>query len=131
MKLEEMDITTLWAELAISELVRCGVTTFIVSPGSRSTPLALAVARNKRSEIVTHFDERGAGFVAVGYARATHKPAALICTSGTAVANYLPAVVEASMDHLPLIVLSADRPPELQDTGANQTIPQGNIFGEF
>lgn len=131
MKLEEMDITTLWAELAIAELVRSGVTTYIISPGSRSTPLALAVARNERAEIITHFDERGAGFVAVGYARGAHKPAALICTSGTAVANYLPAVVEASMDHLPMIVLSADRPPELHDTGANQTINQRGIFGSF
>jgi 2-succinyl-5-enolpyruvyl-6-hydroxy-3-cyclohexene-1-carboxylate synthase len=131
MKPEEMDITTLWAELTIEELVRSGVTTFIISPGSRSTPLALAVARNKRVTIITHFDERGAGFVGVGYARATYQPAALICTSGTAVANYLPSVVEASMDHLPMIVLSADRPPELQDTGANQTIKQSGIFGSF
>ena len=131
MTIEEMDITTLWAEMAVEELVRSGVTMFIITPGSRSTPLALAVARNTRAEIITHFDERGAGFVAVGYARGSHKPAALICTSGTAMANYLPAVVEASMDHLPLIVLSADRPPELQETGANQTIQQSGIFGSF
>ena len=131
MKPSGMDITTLWAELAIEELVRSGVRLFIISPGSRSTPLALAAGRNRRAEIVTHFDERGAGFVAVGYARANGIPAALICTSGTAVANYLPSVVEASMDHLPLIVLSADRPPELQGTGANQTIPQKKIFGKF
>ncbi len=131
MKYKEMDITTLWAELAIEELVRSGVRHFIISPGSRSTPLALAAGRNSNAEIITHFDERGAGFVAVGYARATGIPAALICTSGTAVANYLPSVVEASMDHLPFIALSADRPSELQGTGANQTIPQENIFGGF
>lgn len=131
MKPHEMDITTLWAELAIEMLVRSGVRLFIISPGSRSTPVALAAGRNRRAEFITHFDERGAGFVAVGYAKATGIPTALICTSGTAVANYLPSVVEASMDHLPLIVLSADRPPELQGTGANQTIPQENIFGEF
>lgn len=125
------DITTLWARLVIEELCRCGVRTFVVSPGSRSTPLTLALAANKKAEIITHFDERGAAFLALGYARASGNPAALVCTSGTAVADYLPAVIEASIDFIPMIVLSADRPPELHQTGANQTIEQANIFGEY
>ena len=126
-----LDITTLWANLVIEELIRCGVTTFVVSPGSRSTPLVLALGGNPKAEIVTHLDERGAAFFALGHSRATHGPTALICTSGTAVANYLPAVIEASMDDVPLVVLSADRPPELHGTGANQTIEQANLFGEY
>jgi 2-succinyl-5-enolpyruvyl-6-hydroxy-3-cyclohexene-1-carboxylate synthase len=125
------DITTLWARLVIEELGRCGVQTFVVSPGSRSTPLALALAADKKAEVITHFDERGAAFFALGHARATGRPAALVCTSGTAVANYLPAVIEASSDCVPMIVLSADRPPELHQTGANQTIEQANLFGEY
>ena len=125
------DIATIWARLVIEELDRCGVRTFVVSPGSRSTPLVLALAAKSGAEAITHFDERGAGFFALGYARATGKPAALICTSGTAVANYLPAVIEASVDGIPMIVLSADRPPEQHQTGANQTIEQANLFGEY
>ena len=78
-----------------------------------------------------HFDERGAAFHALGYARATGKPAVLVCTSGTAVANYLPAIIEASADLIPLIVLTADRPPELHGVGANQTIEQEGIYGSF
>ena len=104
---------------------------FVVSPGSRSTPLTVAVARNPKAHTTIHFDERGAAFFALGHAKATGKPAVLICTSGTAVANYFPAVVEASMDNIPLIILSADRPPELIDVGANQAIFQDNIYGEY
>ncbi len=126
-----LDITTLWGNLVIEELIRCGVKTFVVSPGSRSTPLVLALGGNANAKIVTHLDERGAAFFALGHSRATHRPTALICTSGTAVANYLPAVIEASMDDVPLVVLSADRPPELHETGANQTIEQANLFGEY
>jgi 2-succinyl-5-enolpyruvyl-6-hydroxy-3-cyclohexene-1-carboxylate synthase len=124
-------LNQLWSQLLIEELARCGVTMIVAAPGSRSTPLALAAADSSRVRTSIHFDERGASFCALGYARATGKPAAVICTSGTAVANCFPAVIEASQDCVPLIVLSADRPPELQETGALQTIDQTAIFGEF
>lgn len=123
--------TTLWSRLIVEELVRQGAGTFCVSPGSRSTPLTIAVARNPRARFRMFPDERSAGFYALGYARATGMPAVLVCTSGTAVANYFPAVVEASADARPMIVLSADRPFELLDAGANQTIRQQDIFGSY
>jgi len=119
------------SEWIVEYLLAQGVRHFIISPGSRSTPLTVAVARNQLAKTHTHFDERGAGFLALGIGKATQIPAALICTSGSAVANYFPAVVEASMDNIPLIVLSADRPPELIDVGANQAIFQENIFGIY
>ncbi len=121
----------LWADLIVEELVRNGVSCFYIAPGSRSTPLVAALANNQRAETVIHYDERGAAFGALGYARATGRPAAWITTSGTAVANGLPAVVEAATDAVPIILLTADRPPELRQTGANQTIVQPNIFGEY
>jgi 2-succinyl-5-enolpyruvyl-6-hydroxy-3-cyclohexene-1-carboxylate synthase len=121
----------LWGYLIIEELVRNGVNYFVISPGSRSTPLTVAVAQNSRSTKIICLDERAAAFHAIGYARATGNPAVLICTSGTAAANYLPAVIEAAMDNLPLIILSSDRPPELRQTGANQTINQVNLYGDY
>ncbi len=121
----------LWAELIIEELARNGVMLICIAPGSRSSPLTLAAARNPKIKTIVHFDERGATFCAVGYARATGIAAAVICTSGTAVANCSPAVVEASQSGTPLIILSADRPPELLDTGALQTIDQNGIFGKY
>lgn len=123
-------LNPLWATLLVEELVRQGVTFFSLAPGSRSTPLALAVARNGRAEYTVHFDERGSLFLALGHARATGRPAAWITTSGTAVANGFPAVVEADVDGVPLVLLTADRPPELRQTGANQTIDQVKIFGD-
>lgn len=117
--------------MLIEELRRCGVTDFVISPGSRSTPLALAVAENPKALRHTHFDERGAAFFALGLSQGKGRPAALVCTSGSAVANYLPAVVEAAQSHTPLILLTADRPPELLDCGANQAIVQPNIFGAY
>ena len=125
------NINSVWGSLLVEELIRCGADYFCISPGSRSAPLAMAVANNARANTFVHFDERGAAYRALGYARATGKSAVLICTSGTAVANYLPAVVEASSDMLPLILLTADRPPELHNVGANQTIEQANLFGDF
>ncbi|MBA2694198.1 MAG: 2-succinyl-5-enolpyruvyl-6-hydroxy-3-cyclohexene-1-carboxylic-acid synthase [Rubrobacter sp.] len=121
----------LWAKLIVEELVRNGVGLFCVAPGSRSTPLVAAIAENPKAETLIHFDERGTSFAALGYARATGLPAAWVTTSGTAVANGLPAVVEASTDDVPMILLTADRPPELRKTGANQTIEQPGIFGEY
>ncbi len=121
----------LWATLIIEELVRSGVDFFCVAPGSRSTPLVAALAENKSARSLVHFDERGTAFAALGYARAAGRPAAWITTSGTAVANGLPAVAEAATDGVPMILLTADRPPELRQTGANQTIDQPDIFGDY
>jgi 2-succinyl-5-enolpyruvyl-6-hydroxy-3-cyclohexene-1-carboxylate synthase len=121
----------LWAHLIVEELLRCGVDFFCVAPGSRSTPLVAALAANEKARSLIHFDERGTAFAALGYARATQRPAAWITTSGTAVANGLPAVVEAATDGVPMILLTADRPPELRQTGANQTIDQPDIFGDY
>lgn len=102
-----------------------------MAPGSRSTPLVAAIARHPKAQAVVHYDERGSAFLALGYGRATGRPAAWITTSGTAVANGFPAVVEASQDEVPLLLLTADRPLELRDTGANQTIDQVKLFGSY
>ena len=120
-----------WAEWLIEELVRQGVGAFFISPGSRSAPLTAAAARNPRARTFVHFDERGAGFAAVGFAKAAGRPAALIGTSGTAAANYFPAIVEASQSHTPLLIITADRPPELIDAGVNQTIDQTRLYGAY
>ncbi|MGB3681291.1 MAG: 2-succinyl-5-enolpyruvyl-6-hydroxy-3-cyclohexene-1-carboxylic-acid synthase [Rubrobacteraceae bacterium] len=121
----------LWSYLIVEELARNGVDFFCVSPGSRSTPLVAALSENPKAKSLVHFDERGAAFAALGYARATGRPAAWITTSGTAVANGLPAIVEASTDGVPMLCLTADRPPELRQTGANQTVVQPGIFGDY
>lgn len=120
---------TIWANLIIEELVRNGVEYFCISPGSRSTPLTAAVAGFDQIRSVICYDERAAAYHALGYARATQKPAALICTSGTAAANYFPAIIEAQQTAVPMLVLTADRPPELRQTGANQTIDQIKLYG--
>lgn len=126
-----LNINAVWAWLIVEELTRCGVFTFFISPGSRSTPLTAAIARHPDTQTIVHFDERGAAFAAIGYGRARRSPAAWVTTSGTAVANGLPAVIEASIDTVPLLLLTADRPPELRRTGANQTIRQPGIFGDY
>ncbi|MFN2424871.1 MAG: 2-succinyl-5-enolpyruvyl-6-hydroxy-3-cyclohexene-1-carboxylic-acid synthase [Candidatus Binatia bacterium] len=117
------------ARALLDELVLAGVRTACVAPGSRSTALALAVA--ERSDVVAHVltDERSMGFFALGVARATRRPVALVCTSGTAAANLLPAVIEASLGGGALVLLTADRPPELRDCAAPQTIDQVGLFG--
>ena len=122
---------TIWASVLVEALVRSGVTHFVISPGSRSTPLAIAAVEHPKTTTTVHFDERGAGYFALGYARANQCAAALICTSGTAVANYLPAIVEASQDFLPMVVLTADRPPETWNSGVNQTILQDGIYSHY
>lgn len=129
--LDAPNVTYLWARLLIDELVRTGVDTFFVAPGSRSTPLTVAAAQHSEATVVLHVDERGNAFAALGQGRATNRPAGWITTSGTAVANGQPAVVEASVDGVPMVLLTADRPPELRDTGANQTIDQVKIFGDY
>ncbi len=118
-------------KLIIEECVRNGVTFFGVAPGSRSTPLALAAAEHPDVHSVVHYDERALAFLALGHAKATGRPAAVITTSGTAVANLLPAAVEAFLSEVPLIFLTADRPVRMQDCGANQTIRQMGIFGDY
>jgi 2-succinyl-5-enolpyruvyl-6-hydroxy-3-cyclohexene-1-carboxylate synthase len=113
----------------VDELVRCGLRDACTSPGSRSTPLALSLAREPRLRATSHIDERCAAFFALGLAKTTGIPAVLACTSGTAAANYAPAVIEAHEARVPLLVLTADRPPELRDVGAGQTIDQVKLFG--
>ena len=115
----------------VDQLVQQGVTHFCIAPGSRSMPLALAAAHHPKARIQVHYDERGSGFYALGLAKALKSPAALIVTSGTAVGNLLPSVMEASHSYAPLILLTADRPPELLDAGAIQTCDQIHLFGSF
>jgi 2-succinyl-5-enolpyruvyl-6-hydroxy-3-cyclohexene-1-carboxylate synthase len=121
---------TALASAFAEELARGGLRRAVVSPGSRSTPLAVALWREPGIEVTVILDERSAGFFALGAAQASGEPVALLCTSGTALANYHPAVAEADESALPLIVLSADRPPELRGVGAGQVIDQIKIFGE-
>ncbi|KAL7603912.1 hypothetical protein Lser_V15G15247 [Lactuca serriola] len=128
---QSSNINTLWASLIIEECYRLGLTYFCIAPGSRSTPLAIAATSHPMTNCIACFDERSLAFHAIGYAKGSQKPAVVITSSGTAVSNLLPAVVEASQDFLPLLLLTADRPPELLDTGANQAINQVNIFGSF
>src|ERR1700750_3193049 len=113
----------------VDELARCGLRDVCTSPGSRSTPLVLSFAWAPRIRATSHLDERSASFFALGLAKATGVPAALACTSGTAAANYLPAVIEAHEARVPLLVLTADRPSELRDAGAGQTIDQLKLYG--
>jgi 2-succinyl-5-enolpyruvyl-6-hydroxy-3-cyclohexene-1-carboxylate synthase len=120
---------TALASAFVEELARGGLRRAVVSPGSRSTPLALALWRAPEIEVTVIVDERSAAFFALGAAQASGEPVALLCTSGTAVANYHPAVYEADKSALPLLVLSADRPPELRGIGAGQTVDQIKPFG--
>jgi len=125
------NVNHFWARLMIEEFARFGVCAAVISPGSRSTPLAMAAASHPEVHHYIHYDERGAGFFALGLAQTMYKGALLICTSGSAAANYLPALVEASQSALPLYVLTADRPPELIECGANQAILQENLYGNY
>lgn len=117
-----------WAAAIIESLVQQGVSHFFIAPGSRCTPLVLAAAHHPNTQTYNHFDERGLGFFALGWIQSQKKPAAIIVTSGTAVGNLLPAIMEAHQSHLPLIILTADRPPELRASGANQTTNQPHVF---
>ncbi len=120
-----------WTRVAIKELIHQGVRTFCISPGSHSAPLAISASEQPLAETIVHYDERGLGYFALGIAKKSKKAVAIIVTSGTAVGNLLPPVMEAYHDHIPLIVLTADRPPELQNSGANQTTDQNNIFSGY
>ena len=121
---------TLWAEVLVDELVAAGVDAVCLAPGSRSTPLTVAFARHDDVRTYSHLDERSAAFFALGRGRATGRPTPLVCTSGTAAANFHPAVLEATESEVPLLLLTADRPPELRDSGANQTTDQEKLYGD-
>lgn len=122
---------TLWATVFVDELARSGLTAVCAAPGSRHTPLMLAFANHDNIKVYSHLDERSASFFALGMALASEKPVALVCTSGTAGANMYPAIIEAHQSRVPLIVITADRPHELRHSGANQTIDQIKMFGDF
>jgi 2-succinyl-5-enolpyruvyl-6-hydroxy-3-cyclohexene-1-carboxylate synthase len=131
MELDFRNLNTLWASVLVETLYRCGLRTAIVCPGSRSAPLTIAFAQHPQIEAIPVLDERSASFFALGIAKQTHRPVALVCTSGTAGANFYPAVIEAYESRVPLLVLTADRPPELRDCNAGQAIDQQKLYGTF
>ncbi|WP_210364809.1 2-succinyl-5-enolpyruvyl-6-hydroxy-3-cyclohexene-1-carboxylic-acid synthase [Bacillus sp. REN3] len=114
----------------VAELTTSGIQDVVISPGSRSTPMAMVMSEHPELRIHVHVDERSASFFALGIAKASKRPVALLCTSGTAAANYYPAVIEAAISRVPLIVLTADRPHELRDVGAPQAIDQIHLYGK-
>lgn len=134
-KLLSQNINRIWSSLIVDEFIKNNITQFYLSPGMRNAPLIAAMDHFKKFHpelnIVLGMDERGAAYRALGYSKATGKPSVLVCTSGTAMANYMPAVVEAKKSNLPLIVLSADRPVELTFCDDNQTIDQTKFFGDY
>ncbi|WP_042354696.1 2-succinyl-5-enolpyruvyl-6-hydroxy-3-cyclohexene-1-carboxylic-acid synthase [Bacillus rubiinfantis] len=120
---------TVYLAAFVAELVHSGITDVVVSPGSRSTPIALVLAEHPKLNVHIHVDERSAAFFALGIAKMTNRPTAILCTSGTAAANYFPAIVEAHYARVPLLVLTADRPHELREIGAPQAIDQIHLYG--
>jgi 2-succinyl-5-enolpyruvyl-6-hydroxy-3-cyclohexene-1-carboxylate synthase len=121
---------TALARVIVDELARGGVTEAVIAPGSRSAPLAIAFAEHPRIRLHVRIDERSAAFLGLGLAKASGNPVPIGCTSGTAAANFHPAVLEASHAHVALVILTADRPPELRGTGANQTMDQLKLYGD-
>ncbi len=127
-----MNPSTAFGVTFSDELIRCGLREVVLAPGSRSTPLAMAffeAAQQQRVRLHVRIDERSASFTALGLAKASRRPVAVVCTSGTAAANFHPAVIEAGESAVPLLVLTADRPPELRGIGANQAIDQIKLYG--
>ena len=122
---------SLWAGVLVETLVRGGIRTAVISPGSRSAPLAFAFARHPGIEAIPVLDERSAAFFALGLAKATGRTTALVCTSGSAAANYFPAVVEARESGVPLLIITADRPPEMRACASGQTIDQQKLYGDY
>ena len=131
MPIDFRNINTAWASILAQTLHRLGLTTAVICPGSRSTPLAVAFAQHQEIEAIPVLDERSAAFFALGIARATSRPVVLVCTSGTAGANFYPAVIEARESRVPLLILTADRPPELRDCHSGQTIDQLKLYGTY
>jgi 2-succinyl-5-enolpyruvyl-6-hydroxy-3-cyclohexene-1-carboxylate synthase len=129
--LDFRNTNALWGSVFAETLVRCGVRQAVISPGSRSTPLTIAFARHAEIEAIPVLDERSAAFFALGLARQSGRPVVLLCTSGTAAANYFPAVIEAHESGVPLLVITADRPPELRDCAAGQAIDQQKLYGRY
>lgn len=123
--------TTLWVRAFCDELARAGVHEVVVAPGSRSTPLVMAFARDERFTVRVHLDERSAAFFALGVGKASGVPAVVVTTSGTATTNVFPALIEAAQSEAPLLVLTADRPHHLRDSDANQAIDQLRLFGPY
>ncbi|WP_254537908.1 2-succinyl-5-enolpyruvyl-6-hydroxy-3-cyclohexene-1-carboxylic-acid synthase [Halomarina litorea] len=121
---------TLWGHVVADELAKAGVDAACLAPGSRSTPLTMALTAHEAVETYSHLDERSAAFFALGRAKRTGRPTPLVCTSGTAAVNFHPAVVEAHQSRVPMLLLTADRPPVLRDSGANQTIDQEKLYGD-
>ncbi|HSX03767.1 MAG TPA: 2-succinyl-5-enolpyruvyl-6-hydroxy-3-cyclohexene-1-carboxylic-acid synthase [Rhabdochlamydiaceae bacterium] len=131
MKEETGELNDRWAALIVDFLIQQKVDYFCLSPGLRLTPLAIAIANHPEAKAFIHFDERGSAFHALGYAKATGRPAAIVSTSGTAAGNLFPAIMEASLSYTPLIVLTADRPPELRNVADKQTADQVKLFGNY
>lgn len=131
MAVDFSNVNTVWASVLVETLWQLGVRTAIVCPGSRSAPLAVAFACHADIEAIPILDERSAAFFALGLARQSHRPVVLVCTSGTAGANFYPAIIEAHESRVPLLVLTADRPPELRDCNAGQAIDQQKFYGHF
>ena len=131
MSIDFRNINSLWASIAVETLARLGLQTAIVCPGSRSTPLTFAFAAHPEIEALSILDERSAAFFALGCAKRSHNPVALVCTSGTAGANFYPAIIEAYESGIALLVFTADRPPELRDCASGQTIDQQKLYGNF
>jgi len=124
------NVNTLWAGVLVNELARCGLRNVCISPGSRSAPLVFQFAAHPDITDYSIIDERSAAFFALGLARASGRPVALLCTSGTAGANYFPAICEAAQDNVPLLVLTGDRPPEDHECGAPQVMRQAGMYGD-
>jgi 2-succinyl-5-enolpyruvyl-6-hydroxy-3-cyclohexene-1-carboxylate synthase len=131
MQLDFRNVNSLWSSVLVETLYRLGLTTAVICPGSRSTPLAIAFARHQFIETIPILDERSAAFFALGVAKRKGLPVVLVCTSGTAGANFFPAVIEAQESRVPLIVMTADRPPELRHCHAGQTIDQIKLYGNY
>src|SRR5687767_12138624 len=129
--LDTRNRNSLWAGVLAETLARCGVRRAVIAPGSRSTPLTLAFASHPSIEATPVLDERSAAFFALGLAKHALEPVALVCTSGTAAANFFPAVIEAHESGVPLLVLTADRPPELRGCASGQTIDQQKLYGDY
>jgi len=127
--LDFRNTNTLWCSVMVEALARCGVVQAVISPGSRSTPITIALASNPKIEAISILDERSAAFFALGLSRQHRRPTLLVCTSGTAGANYFPAIIEAQESGVPLIVITADRPPEMRECSSGQTIDQHKLFG--